>query len=83
MSELISEQARVCNAGKKVMQIMTLQCKSIYTVNMNESMFLDAVFVNIDSQHRTLESLNFFKKFIFTYLLTNLWMRLMRLKLEN
>ena len=43
MSELISEQARVCNAGKKVMQIMTLQCKSIYTVNMNESMFLDAV----------------------------------------
>ena len=70
MSELISEQARVCNAGKKVMQIMTLQCKSIYTVNMNESMFLDAVFVNIDSQHRTLESLNFFKK-VYFYLSTN------------
>ena len=41
MTELISsEQLRVCNAGKKVMQIMTLHCESIYTANMTESMFL-------------------------------------------
>ena len=41
MTELISsEQVRVCNAGKKVMQIMTLHCESIYTANMTESMFL-------------------------------------------
>lgn len=70
MSELISEQSRVCNAGKKVMQIMTLQCKAVYSANMNESMFLDAVFENIDSQHRTLEGVNFFKK-VYYYLSTN------------
>ena len=70
MTELISsEQLRVCNAGKKVMQIMTLHCESIYTANMTESMFLDAVYENIDVQNRTLESVNFFKK-VYFYLST-------------
>ena len=52
------------------MQIMTLHCESIYTANMTESMFLDAVYENIDVQHRTLESVNFFKK-VYFYLSTN------------
>ncbi len=71
MAEKISlEQLRVQNAGKKVMQIMTLQCESIYTPNMTESMFIDAVFDNINNQRRTLEGVNFFKK-VYFYLSTN------------
>lgn len=49
---------------------MTLQCESIYTPNMTESMFIDAVFDNINNQRRTLEGVNFFKK-VYFYLSTN------------
>lgn len=63
MAVLSSEKQNIIkNSGKHVMQIMTMQCQSLYTQGMTESAFIETVYGNITASNRTIESVNFFNK---------------------
>lgn len=48
-------QARIKDMGKQVMQIMTLQCQSLYTTGMTESAFIETVYGDIAASNRTID----------------------------
>lgn len=63
-------QARIKDMGKQVMQIMTLQCQSLYTTGMTESAFIETVYGDIAASNRTIEGVNFFKQ-VYAHLAAN------------
>lgn len=63
-------QASIRAAGKHVMQIMVLQCQSLYATGMTEAAFIEAVYGDIAANNRTAEGVNFFKQ-VYTHLSAN------------
>ena len=55
-------QERIKKAGKHAMQIMVLQCQSLYSTGMTESAFIEAVYGDIAAINRTAEGVNLFKQ---------------------
>lgn len=68
----MNEETQNCikEAGKQAMQLMTLQCQSLYTTGMTESTFIEAVYGNIAASNRTTEGVNFFKQ-VYAHLSSN------------